>query len=151
MRNDLLIFAALLAALAVGYMVFHGRGHGLRGHAALDSGSAATLMREDYERAQGMRISVAEYYVSQGKMPSGNEQAGLYAPEEYRGQTLRSATVSPDGNIDLEFDEDSGHDGGHLLLVVDLSHPAMGPQWRCETSDYPDIESAIPTCRYVGR
>jgi hypothetical protein len=155
MRNEVLIFAGLLIALIVGSMLY--RSHGSR-HTQLESSTtdldrASDLMRQDYNKAAGsIRTAVAEFYVNMGKMPPDNAHAGLPAPEEYRGQTLRSATVSPDGNIDLEFDENSGNDGGHVRLVVDLSHAtAMGPQWRCETQDYPNIARAIPACNYSGR
>jgi len=109
-------------------------------------------MRQDLAAAAGIKTAVAEFYVSMGKMPKDNAEAGLPAPDEYRGQTLRSAMVSPDGSIDFEFDENSGKDGGHVRLVADLSHAhAMGVQWHCESADYSDIGSAIPNCAYVQR
>jgi hypothetical protein len=96
-------------------------------------------------------VSVAEVYVSSGKMPADNAHAGLFEPEAYRGKTLQSATVHSDGTIDFVFDARSGRDGGVIRLVPDLSHPAMGVQWDCETSDYPSIASLIPDCRYTGK
>jgi hypothetical protein len=151
MRNEWMIFAGLLIALIVGSMLYHSR-TGQTGGAhivSLGSGRAADFMREDFTRVSSMKTSVAEYYVSQGKMPQDNTQAGLYEPSEYRGQSLRSATVSPDGMIDFEFDEKSGKDGGHVLLVPDLTYArSMGPQWRCVTHDYSDIARAIPTCEF---
>jgi hypothetical protein len=109
-------------------------------------------MRADLMAAAGIKTAVAEFYVSMGKMPKDNAEAGLPAPAEYRGQTLRSATVDPDGSIDFEFDENSGKDGGRVRFVADLAHVnAMGVQWHCESADYSDIGSAIPNCVYIQR
>jgi len=151
MRNELMIFAGLLIALIVGSMLYHARGGRSTGvHVgALGSSKAADLIREDFNRTAAVKTSVAEYYVSQGKMPENNTQAGLFEPSEYRGQTLRSVTVSPDGTIDYEFDANSGIDGGHVLFLPDLTHArSMGPQWRCVSHDYADIARAIPTCEF---
>jgi hypothetical protein len=152
MRNELMIFAGLLIALIVGSMLYHSRGGRSTGAGhvvSLGSGGAADFMREDFMRTSAVKTSVAEYYVSQGKMPQDNKQAGLFEPPEYRGQTLRSVTVSPDGTIDYEFDANSGVDGGHVLLLPDLTHAqSMGPQWRCVSHDYSDIARAIPTCAF---
>jgi len=153
-RNDLLAAVAVLFALMIGYWLFHGAGSkGHRWSGPSSSAGGAQLMGEDYAKASGIfRVSVSEFYVSNGKMPKGNADAGLLPPAEYRGQTLRSATVLADGGIDLEFDANSGVDGGHVRLVADTSHAnAMGLQWHCETDDYPDIGRVIPTCRYSGR
>lgn len=110
---------------------------------------ASLLMREDLQAASAMRSAVAEYYMSMVKMPATQAEAGLPAPESYRGKTLRSATVLPDGSIDLVFDAASGVDGGRVRFVADTSHvEAMGIQWHCVTSDYPLIKRVTPACEY---
>jgi len=152
MRNELLICGALLVALIVGYEVFghHAARPGRLDIVAVDVDSAGGRMREDFGKAAGgMKVAIAEFYVSRGQMPHDNVEAGLPAPEEYRGAALRSATVAANGSIDFEFDGNSGKDGGHVRLIPDLAHVnAMGVQWRCTTSDYPDIARAIASCSY---
>ena len=155
MRNDLLMAAGFVLVLLIGYAFLHARHRPI----AVDRPAPAAAvagndnpMRQDLRAAAGIKTAVAEFYVSMGKMPKDNAEAGLPAPDEYRGQTLRSATVNPDGSIDFEFDETSGKDGGHIRLVADLAHAnAMGVQWRCESADYPDVASAIPNCAHVQR
>ena len=116
---------------------------------ALAGDRASLLMRQDLAAAAAMRVAVAEYYASMGKMPATNAEAGLPAPDQYRGKSLRSATLLPGGRIELAFDAQSGIDGGRVLLVPDLAHAnAMGIQWRCETPDYPLIQRAVPLCDY---
>ena len=155
MRNDLLMAIGFVLVLLVGYWFMHSRHRptGVDHPAALVASTGNdNPMRQDLMAAAGIKTAVAEFYVSMGKMPKDNAEAGLSAPAEYRGQTLRSATVNPDGSIDFEFDEASGKDGGHVRFVADLAHAnAMGVQWHCESADYSDIASAIPNCAYVQR
>jgi hypothetical protein len=111
------------------------------------------LMAEDFAKAAGsMKVAIAEYYMSMGKMPGNNAQAGVPAPGEYRGRTLQSATIRDGGTIELVFDANSGKAGGRIRLIPDVAHTdAMGVQWRCESPDYPLVRRIIPTCDYSGR
>lgn len=110
---------------------------------------ASLLIREDMHVFAAMRVAIAEYYASMGKMPATHADVGLPAPEQYRGRSLKSAALSPDGTIELVFDAQSGVDGGRVLFVPDTAHAeAMGIQWNCETPDYPLIKRALPTCDY---
>jgi len=154
MRNELLICVALIVALVVAYTFFHSRAaRPVRLDIAtvvVDSGPGR--MREDFGKAAGsMKVAIAEFYVSRGQMPRDNAEAGLPPPSEYRGSVLRSATVTANGSIDFEFDGNSGKDGGHVTLLPDVAHAnAMGVQWRCTTSDYPDIAHSIGSCSYAS-
>lgn len=112
----------------------------------------ALLLREGLQAAAAIRIAIVEYYQTNGKMPARQSDAGLPAPDRYRGKTLKSAIVLPDGSIELVFDAASGMDGGIIRLVADTSHAdAMGIQWRCETSDYPQIKRVSAACEYKPR
>jgi hypothetical protein len=107
------------------------------------------LMREDLVLVAGMRTAIAEAYMNMGRMPANATEAGLSPPEQYRGRTLKSATLQGDGRLELVFDAQSGVDGGRVWLFPDTTHAgATGIQWRCETSDYPLIARAAPTCEY---
>lgn len=118
---------------------------------AATSDKPSLLMREDLIAVSGMRTAIAEYFMANGKMPASQIDAGLPAPESYRGKSLKSATVLPDGSVELAFDAASGVDGGRVRFVIDTSHvDAMGIQWRCVTSDYPLIKRVTPACEYVA-
>jgi hypothetical protein len=121
-------------------------------HEALAAASdeASLRIREDLQAVAGMRVAIVEYYLTHGKMPARQADAGLPAPDHYRGRTLKSATVSPDGSIDLVFDAASGVDGGRIRFVADTSRAdAMGVRWRCETADYPQVKRVSPLCEYA--
>jgi hypothetical protein len=153
MRNELVVVAAILFAALIGLLLFYKvkDQHSPLDRSTTDLDGASSLMRADFAQAAGsVKVAVAEYYASLGKMPQSNAEAGLPAPDEYRGQTLKSVSVAADG-IDFVFDANSGHDDGRIRLVADLSHAnAMGVQWRCETSDYPQIARAISACIYTS-
>ena len=88
------------------------------------------LMREDLPAIAGMRVAIVEFYQTHGRMPDSQEEAGLPAAEQYRGKSLKSATLLPGGVIELVFDANSGVDGGHIRFIADTSHvEAMGIQW----------------------
>lgn len=113
------------------------------------SDKTSLLIRDDLQVADSMRVAIAEYYASMGKMPTTHAEVGLPAPDQYRGKTLKSAALLADGRIELVFDAQSGVDGGRVLLVPDTTHAdAMGIQWHCETPDYALIARAAPTCEY---
>lgn len=111
---------------------------------------ATELIRADVVAMASARVAVAESFMTTGKMPTSNAEAGLPAAESYRGRSLRAAQVIPDGRIRLLFDGESGHEGGIIELVPDVGHlDSMGVQWRCETHDYPQIIRAVPSCDYL--
>jgi hypothetical protein len=114
---------------------------------------AGWLLRADFIAASGrMQVAETEYYQERGKLPTRNQDAGLPAPDDYRGKTLRSAGIQPDGTIVFVFDAKSGVDGGRVRMVPDTSHvAAMSVQWRCESADYAQIQRVIPSCDYVSR
>ncbi len=110
---------------------------------------AIELIRADLLAMASARVAVSESFMTTGKMPASNAEAGLPAAETYRGRSLRAAQVVPDGRIRLTFDGESGHDGGVIELIPDVGHlDSMGVQWRCETHDYPQITRAVPSCDY---
>ncbi|MEO7916883.1 MAG: pilin [Dokdonella sp.] len=108
------------------------------------------LLRADIGAMTSAKVAVSESFMTTGRMPASNAEAGLPAVDSYRGRSLRSASVIVDGRIRLTFDGESGHDGGVIDLVPEVGQlDSMGVQWRCETADYPQIVRAVPTCDYV--
>ena len=106
----------------------------------------------DYPVSQAAKVRIAEHYAYYGTFPKNNQEASLPPPEKFRGMTLLSLKVSEGGRITLEFDALSGHDGGLVQIIPDASlAESMGLQWRCTTSDYPEISKAIKDCKYIEK
>ncbi len=119
---------------------------------AMVGDEAGTLIRSDLMVASAMKVAIAEYYATMGRLPARQSDAGLPPPSHYRGKSLTSATLLPDGNIELVFDAASGVDGGRIRFEADLSHvDAMGVQWHCRSADYPRIAEIAPGCIHMPR
>lgn len=111
---------------------------------------AVAAIRNDISAASMARVAITEYYMTNGRMPASNAEAGLPAPDTYKGQALRSMTVAEDGSMVLEFDAGSGVEGGRIEWRPDLAGiESMGIQWHCSTRDYAQIARALPGCEYV--
>lgn len=112
---------------------------------------AIELIRADVVAASSAKVAVTESYLTLGRMPANNAEAGLPPPASYRGRSLRSLEVIAAGRIRLSFDAQSGREGGVIDLVPDIaSIDALGVQWQCETRDYPQIVRALPACDYLA-
>lgn len=109
-------------------------------------------IRNDYPVVQAAKMNIAEQYAYEGVFPKSNTEAHLPSPEKFRGMTLLSLKISEGGRINLEFDALSGHDGGLIQIIPDSSLiESIGLQWRCMTSDYPDIDKIIKDCKYIEK
>lgn len=119
--------------------------------AAAGADEKSLLIRTDFAAAAGsMKTAIAEFYMTNLRLPASNDDVGLPGPDQYRGKSLKSAAVSADGSIEFSFDAGSGVEGGRIRLIPDLSRAnAMGIQWRCESVDYPLIKRALPACDYA--
>lgn len=111
---------------------------------------AQRAMAQEFASASAMKIGVVEYYLSEGRWPANNGEVGLPAPEQYRGDALRAATVLPEGVIELRF-APPGQAVATVRLRADATNPALGVRWRCESPDYADIGRVLAACTYSGQ
>lgn len=111
---------------------------------------AAAAIRNDIVAISSARAAIAESYMSTGRMPESNAEAGLPEPEKYKGQSLQSMAVGEGGKILLTFDALSSVDGGTIEWLPDPGGmESMGLQWHCQTHDYPMITRAVSHCEFV--
>ena len=171
MRHALItIFAAFIGVIAALFAFYSFRDAAeARARAAADAEQQAKLeqgrqLRErtlaeeralaaiisDFSAVSGVRLAIAEFYMSNGRMPATNAEVGLPAPETYKGQSLVSVKVGDGGTMLLTFDVASGVEGGVIEWQPDLAGlESMGLQWHCQTHDYPQIVRALPNCVFV--
>jgi hypothetical protein len=143
----LVVAAAVFAALFA-YDALRGR------RASGDFGAGAEserqrVLRSDFQRAApAAKISISEYFISNGRWPAGNREAGLPEPDSYRGESLRGLNVSG-SRIVLTFDARSGIDGGTIILTgAPTPNLAMGIDWRCTSPNLPQIAAIFPACSF---
>ena len=111
---------------------------------------AAAAIRNDVAAITSARVVIAEAYMTSGRMPESNAEAGMPEPDTYKGQSLQSMTIGEGGKILLRFDAASGVDGGTIEWLPDPGGmESMGLQWHCQTHDYPMIVRALPSCEFV--
>ncbi len=106
----------------------------------------------DLNFASMAKVAVAEALMSNGAAPSSNAEAGLPAPGDMRGQSLRETYVRTGGTIELIYDSQHGVNGGSIMFIPDVALATRSGivNWRCETADFPEITKFVPACDYVG-
>jgi hypothetical protein len=107
------------------------------------------MLQSDFQRAaDGAKTALAEYYANRGNWPAKNEDAGLPAPDTYRGESLRSLEVNGQVMV-LTFDARSGVAGGKIILTGEATpNLAMGLNWICVSPNITDIATIFPICKY---
>ena len=174
MRQAALTFIAALLGVLVAQFAFHfyEKQEEVRAEAAIDAELQAKVeqgrelaeqtiseerasqsIRDALVAASSAKLSVVEYYMATGAMPTSNAEVGLGEADSYRGLSLNSMQVGEGGRIILAFDAVSGVDGGTIELTPDpAGNESMGVQWLCSTDDFVNIVRAWPGsgCEYVG-
>jgi len=153
MQRNIVNFVVVVLAVLLALFVYDK----FRGKPAVEDFGAGELkarndmILSDLNRAMGSaKVAVAEYFFNRAEWPTSNEQAGLPAPDAYKGDSLRKLEVT--GNtLTLTFDEKSGVDGGQIVMVADGSNPAMGVSWKCTSRNLGFIATVVPACTYTPR
>ncbi|MDO8331512.1 MAG: pilin [Fluviicoccus sp.] len=121
---------------------------------ALQAMSGAMLQRmlvaEGLTVASSVKVQVAEYYMTEGKLPSSNAMLGLPHAKEYVRNAIIGLEVQTDGTIVVKYNEKSGVKNGELRLKPDVSKMHMGIAWLCLSPSFRDIATWAPGCRYTG-
>ena len=108
----------------------------------------AALLALGLQVAGTPKIMLTEFFYENNKLPSTNSELGLEAPESFAYQALKSLNIEGEGIIVLTYNETTGVENGTIRLRPDVSNMQAGVRWYCETSSYPEISKAIPTCTY---
>jgi hypothetical protein len=119
---------------------------------------AAQIERERYQlrayrmeglaAAQSVKVAIAESYMTTGKLPRSNKEAGVAEPDKFNGHALERVDVGKDGSITLTYNEKSGERGGTIELIPDTGNATMGIKWRCMSADFSDIAQTSAQCEY---
>ena len=91
-----------------------------------------THVSEGLSLAAAAKASVAEYYASEGGLPTNNTAAGLAQSQSITGNAVYGVAVGADGNITITYNE-KVEDSDTVILV-----PAEGPggvTWDCTTGN----------------
>ena len=114
---------------------------------------AAGFISKDFGMSSMAKTAVAEALMTNGTAPNSNAEAGLPAAADLHGQSLRETRVGAGGVVELVYDAKTGVDGGIIRLTPDVALAVQSGviNWRCESSDYPEISKFMPGCSYVAK
>ncbi|MFM8333123.1 MAG: pilin [Candidatus Methylumidiphilus sp.] len=157
-QTYILLAAVIVAVLAAGvYGTWQRRQtvEIIQRESVLDAPAPTTATNEpNYARqyaTEGMSLasmaktSVAEYYVSMGKYPANNAEAGLPAPTEIRGDGVDSVTVAPGGIITVQYNHLVG-DNPTLVIAPESANSGGMIVWDCKGGTLPTTYRP-PHCR----
>jgi Pilin (bacterial filament) len=109
----------------------------------------ARPLSEAFMAAQQVRLATAEFFLSEGKWPTFNKEAGLPAADSFQTETIRSVALEPaakGARIRVKFKNESGIE--QQLLMLANSSSAGQVSWSCISPDVKDVQEVLPNCRY---
>lgn len=98
------------------------------------------------QRATMFRVSLTEYYQTNGRWPTTADEAGLPAPSEMRGGAVRAVTLGAQGAVTITLD-DSFDAGSVILLKPDLNAASGMVDWSCEVKGDRVLKQTMPRCK----
>jgi len=96
---------------------------------------AQAYAAEGFNLASMAKMGVAEYYMSMGKYPNNNQEAGLPAPSDIRGDAVSSVEVGEGGVITVTYNQFVGE--GQTLILRPTSSGGGPIVWECKGGTLP--------------
>ncbi len=104
------------------------------------------LVGDAVSRATMFRVSLTEYYQSNGRWPRDADEAGLPAPSEMRGGGVRGITLGAQGVVTVTMDERFA--AGSAIVLRPSANTASGMvEWACEVKGDSVLRQSMPRCR----
>jgi type IV pilus assembly protein PilA len=100
---------------------------------------------EGLSLASGAKLSVMEYYMTQGQWPQNNTTAGMPTPDSIHGDFVRSVAVNAN-KIVVTFGEGAGQDLNDKNLVLSANDTGGSITWQCNGNEI-DNKYLPPNCR----
>jgi hypothetical protein len=103
------------------------------------------LIAEAAGRATMFRVSLTEYYQSNGRWPRDADEAGLPAPTEMRGGAVREIRLGAQGVVTVKMDERFPE--GSAIVLRPIANAASGMvDWTCEVKG-DELKQSLPRCK----
>lgn len=102
------------------------------------------MVSDAVRRATMFRVSLTEYYQTNGRWPADADEAGLPSPEEMRGGAVRAVSLGKQGRVSIALDD---HFAPGSTIVLEPVSDAMGTiDWRCRVEGDPALKQSLPRC-----
>lgn len=103
------------------------------------------LIADAASRAAMFRVSLTEYYQSNGSWPRDADEAGLPAPTEMRGGAVREIRLGAQGVVTVKMDERFSE--GSAIVLRPTANAASGMvEWTCEVEG-DELKRSLPRCK----
>lgn len=103
------------------------------------------LIAEAASRATMFRVSLTEYYQSNGRWPRDADEAGLPAPTEMRGGAVREIRLGEQGVVTVKMDERFPE--GSAIVLRPAANAVSGMiDWACEVKG-DELKQSLPRCK----
>jgi Pilin (bacterial filament) len=103
------------------------------------------LIVDAASRATMFRVSLTEYYQSNGRWPRDADEAGLPAPTEMRGGAVREIRLEAQGVVAVKLDERFPE--GSAIVLRPAANAASGMiDWTCEVKG-DELKQSLPRCK----
>jgi hypothetical protein len=103
------------------------------------------LISEAVSRASMFRVSLVEFYFSNGRWPRNADEAGLPTPEEARGGAVRSVELGQGGSIVVMLDDRFAKGSKIVLRPRATSSHAL--EWDCEYRGDALLKQVLTHCK----
>lgn len=102
------------------------------------------MVSDAVRRATMFRVSLTEYYQTNGRWPGDADEAGLPSPEEMRGGAVRAVSLGEQGRVSIALDDRFAPGS---TIVLEPVADAMGTiDWRCRVEGDPTLKQSLPRC-----
>lgn len=104
------------------------------------------LVADGLMRASLHKLAVAESYLSNGRLPSTPQEAGLSDARSYAAGAVISIALDPDGSIGIRYGEPFAP--GAEIRLRPAGDPERGMiEWQCESSGFEQAAWVPASCR----
>lgn len=103
------------------------------------------LVNDAVSRATMFRVSLVEFYLSNGRWPRDADEAGLPPPEDARGGAVRTVTLGERGAIVVTLDDRFA--AGSRIVLRPKPTSAHAVEWDCEYRGDALLKQVLTRCK----
>jgi Pilin (bacterial filament) len=103
------------------------------------------MVAEAVSKATMFRVSITEYYQTQGRWPRDADDAGLPTPEDMRSPGVTSIAIGEQGAVVVALDGTLAANSKIVLRPIVKASTGM-VEWRCELMGDSSLKAMLPRC-----
>lgn len=105
-----------------------------------------SLAKDALVRASMFKVALAEYFMSNGRWPKTQAEAGLANAESYAGDAVSGISIADKGVVVITLNSQI-ESGAKIKLVPDANLQSYVINWRCSTEGSEKLSRLLPDCK----